>query len=114
MVNMKRIRAAIALLACLLMAHESNAGEYIWAIGGEQPCAEWTADRLRGSKAAAIEEIWIEGFLTGANWAQAAAHGRGDSDEFLWSFIDAYCRARPSDQLSWAAASMMVALSKSR
>jgi len=109
---MKRISAAMALAACLV-AHESRAGEWVWLIGGEETCTKWLTERVAGSSGPAMEQVWIEGFLSGSNWALSQAYGRGDSGEVLWHYIDAYCRARPSDQLSWAAASMMVALSKS-
>ena len=61
-----------------------------------------------------MEQVWIEGFLSGSNWALAQAYGRGDSGEDLWHHVDAYCGVHPSEDISLAAAHLMNALSKPR
>jgi hypothetical protein len=107
----------MALITGTLVAGNSQAGsngEWVWVIGGEETCARWLTDRVKGPDAASSDQIWLEGFLSGSNWAQAATYGRGDSGEFLWHYIDAYCRVHPSENISVAAAYLMLALSKSR
>jgi hypothetical protein len=61
-----------------------------------------------------MEQVWIEGFLSGSNWALSQSYGRGDTSEDLWHYVDAYCRVHPSENISLAAAHLMNALSKPR
>jgi hypothetical protein len=93
---MKKVFAVTVLAACLV-AHESRAGEWVWLIGGEETCTNCLTDRVAGSSSTAMEQVWIEGFLSGSNWALSQSYGRGNSSEDLWHYVNAYRRVHPRE-----------------
>jgi len=96
---------SIVLIFCCATLHMVCAQQYNNVGVGNQSCGKWIVDRRDNSYAAAIDESWVNGFLSGIGFiGYQGADPFKDTDAYgVWAWIDNYCNANPLSEITSAA-----------
>lgn len=76
-------------------------------MGGQFPCTTWSETRHSQSHAWERYGEWIAGYVSAASMEKGLAR---TNNQTIFGFVDAYCRARPSDTLAMASEQFVVTL----
>ena len=102
----------ILLAVALVSAHSVAAANAVTIVGiGQDSCANWTAEHKVPTRAAAEQENWVFGYLSGQAIALNVDTLAGASAAGIVAWVTSYCREHPQDQISIAALSLFFDLS---
>ena len=106
---MKRVLLFAATMAVLVVVADSSAG-YSLSGRGALTCESWTAARRNPNGLdASLNEQWVVGFLSGIGFMALGELDplHGVDDQFVYDWVDAYCRNNPSEKIADAASRLI-------
>lgn len=99
------------LLAAILAS--APAPEAATSIGiGNFSCGRWIEDHKHTDVQSTAEDVWLEGFVTGADFFHANNPGGKTDREAIRVWVSEYCQAHPLDSVAWAARNLIIALDR--
>ena len=112
---MKKLIFPLTLTA-ILLSPLSHAGEYVIYGVGSFSCGKWS--QVQNASPPIREDadimialhMWLSGFVSGAGWS-GMKMPKSDHNAFE-GFIDKYCQENPLDDVSDAAAALVLELTK--
>src|ERR1700745_4024949 len=117
--RVKMLLSALALAgaAVFMPTGQVNGGAHYLVFGGETTCRQWTQARREGN--AEVDRSWVNGFISGVNWARMVSGksgGMGSKTDSagLEHWIDKYCQQHPLEKLELAVQSLAIELSGSQ
>jgi hypothetical protein len=102
---MRRVELFAATVATLVVVADSSVG-YSLNGRGALTCESWTAARRNSSRPeAGLNEQWVVGFLSGIGFMALGELDplRGVDGQFVYDWVDGYCRNNPAETIADAA-----------
>ena len=106
---MRRVSLFAATMVVLVVVADSSAG-YSLRGRGALTCESWTAARRNQNRPdAGLNEQWVVGFLSGIGFMALGELDplHGVHDQFVYDWVDAYCRNNPAEAIADAASRLI-------
>ncbi len=97
-------------LVALFISVSGRAAPIVTIGAGAESCGAWTANRAQGGWAAAQDEQWVLGFVSGHAVATGDDVLRRADAEGIWAETDNVCRRWPLKHIADAVQDVQVAL----
>ena len=107
--RMRRVSLIAAMVTVSVVITDSSAG-YSLSGRGVLTCEAWTAARRDPNRPdAGLNEQWVVGFLSGIGFMALGELDplHGADDQFVYDWVDAYCRNNPSEKIADAASRLI-------
>ncbi len=105
--SLKKLFPVVLFAAVTGIVSPQAQGDYSGVYGhGLSSCGTWTEDLRKGPDWISQDEIWVQGFISGASSVRGVTTRRTDRDG-IRAFMTSYCQEHPLSRIADGASALV-------